>query len=133
MNTILNDDELSKIEAILSDNLIESGIKTAILIDVAGNVISCADNSIYKKDAFPLAALVAGNFGAMNSIAKILGEEEFSLLFHKGKENSIYLTRVGDNFILITVFDDNILLGFVRLKIDEVITQLKKIQIQTIR
>jgi len=128
MNIILKDDELGKIEKILSDNLINSGIKTAILIDTAGNVITYIDNGGYRKDIFPLAALVAGNFGAMKSIASILGESEFSLLFHKGKEKNIYLTRVGDAFILISVFDDDILLGFVRLKIDEVTAQLNKLR-----
>ena len=43
---------------------------------------------------YSLAALAAGNFGAVDAMAKIVGEEEFSLLFHKGEDENLHFSKV---------------------------------------
>ena len=74
-----------------------------------------------------LAALAAANFGATAQIAKLIGEDDFSLLFHKGKRDSIHFSKVGDKFILITVFGDDVSLGLVRLRVAEVAKTIARI------
>ena len=66
-------------------------------------------------DLQAVAALVAGSYAATREMARLLGEEEFSVLFHQGKKDNIQLTLIGDRTILATVFDERTTIGMVRL------------------
>jgi predicted regulator of Ras-like GTPase activity (Roadblock/LC7/MglB family) len=57
-------------------------------------------------------------------MASLIGEEEFSLLFHKGKKESIHFSKVSDEFLLITIFGKEVSLGFLRLKVAEATDKL---------
>ncbi len=122
----LDQGELDGIEKVLRNDLIDVGVHCVFLIDMAGNIIASLDNGENKHDIYSLAALAAGNFGAVSTMAKIIGEEEFSLLFHKGKKESIHFSKVLDDFLLITIFGQEISLGFLRLKVAEVIDEIKQ-------
>ena len=92
---------------------------------MAGNVIVNLDDGKVRHDVYSLAALAAGNFGAVSAMASIIGEEEFSLLFHKGKSENINFTKIMDDFLLVSIFGNDVSLGYLRLKIDEVIKKVK--------
>ena len=125
MNLVLGREQLDTIDAILTEQLIGIGAQTAILIDTAGNIVVVAGkDGSGAPDVYSLAALAAANFGAMNSMAKIIGEHEFSLLFHKGQRENIHLTKVNDNFLLLSIFTNQVSLGFLRLKVTKVIEDL---------
>jgi predicted regulator of Ras-like GTPase activity (Roadblock/LC7/MglB family) len=119
--------QLSKIEAVLAEDLLDVGVHSVTLIDMAGNIISTMDNGENKRDLYSLAALAAGNFGAVSTMAGLIGEEEFSLLFHKGKKENIHLSKVTDEFLLITIFGKEVSLGFLRLKVAEATDKLVEI------
>ena len=93
----------------------------------AGNIIANLDNGEKQHDIYSLAALAAGNFGAVSAMAKIIGENEFSLLFHKGKKENIHFNKITTEFLLITIFGNDISLGFLRLKVADSVEQLKTI------
>ena len=99
----LDKKQLDKIEQILEEELIELGVQSVILIDLAGNVIVNLDNGKTNHDVYSLAALAAGNFGAVSAMANIIGEQEFSLLFHKGETDSIHFSKVTQDLLLITI------------------------------
>ncbi len=124
MNLVLGRAELDSIDKILADNLIGIGAQTAILIDTAGNIVVVVGSGEGSPDVYSLAALAAANFGAMNSMAQIIGEHEFSLLFHKGQKENIHLSKVNDNFLLLSIFSNQVSLGFLRLKVSGVIEDL---------
>ncbi|MEN6464953.1 MAG: roadblock/LC7 domain-containing protein [Syntrophaceae bacterium] len=124
MNLVLGRAQLDSIDAILTENLLGIGAQTAILIDTAGNIVVVAGNGSGSPDVYSLAALAAANFGAMNSMAQIIGEHEFSLLFHKGQRENIHLSKVNDNFLLLNIFNNQVSLGFLRLKVTKVIEEL---------
>jgi len=124
MNLVLGRIQLDSIDKILTDNLIGIGAQTALLIDTAGNIVAVAGNGSGTPDVYSLSALAAANFGAMNSMAKIIGEHEFSLLFHKGQKENIHLSKVNDNFLLLSIFTNQVSLGFLRLKVTKVIEDL---------
>ena len=107
------------IERILDEALINLGVHVVILIDMAGNIIVNLDDGETKHDVYSLAALAAGNYGAVSAMAEIVGEEEFSLLFHKGEKESIHFSKVSDDLLLVTVFGKDVSLGFLRLKVTE--------------
>jgi len=116
---------LDLIERILVEELINLGVGSVLLIDMAGNVIINLDDGKTKYDIYALAALAAGNFGAVSEMAKIIGEKEFSLLFHKGEKESIHFSKVGESQLLITVFGKDVTLGFLRLKVAEAIEKIQ--------
>ncbi len=85
-----------------------------ILIDRSGQVIAERGYS-RKRDAEELAALAAAAFAATEQVAKLIGEESFSVLFHQGEARNIHLSVVGDTALMLTAFDDRTTLGLVRL------------------
>jgi len=123
----LGQEQLEIIEEILNQDLISVGVRCVFLIDMAGNIIANKDNGQTKHDVYSLAALAAGNFGAVSAMAKIIGEGEFSLLFHKGKKENIHFNKIIAEFLLITIFSNDISLGFLRLKVSEAAEKIKKI------
>ncbi len=84
--------QLDSLEQVLQEGLIDLGVHCVVLIDMSGNIIVNLDNGKMKHDVYSLAALAAGNFGAVSTMAKIIGEDEFSLLFHKGKTEHIHFS-----------------------------------------
>lgn len=127
MEYALDQKQLDEIENVLQKDIIDMGVHCVCLIDLAGNVITSLDNGEVNYNIYSLAALAAGNFGAVNAMAKIIGEEEFSLLFHKGQKGNIYFSRIAMEFLLIVIFGKEISLGFLRLKVDAATEKIKKI------
>ncbi|MBU0987117.1 MAG: roadblock/LC7 domain-containing protein [Proteobacteria bacterium] len=123
----LDENQLDIIEKILVEELVHIGVNTVLLIDLAGNVVVNLDDGKTQHDIYTLAALAAGNFGAVSEMAKIIGEEDFALLFHKGEKDSIHFSKVTDDLLLINVFGKEVSLGFLRLKVAEAITKIKEL------
>jgi predicted regulator of Ras-like GTPase activity (Roadblock/LC7/MglB family) len=124
---VLDQRELDGLEEVLQGDLVDLGAHCVFLIDMAGNIISSVDNGGVQHDIYSLAALAAGNFGAVSTMAKIIGEDEFSLLFHKGEKESIHFSKVMDDFLLIIIFGKEVSLGFLRLKVTEAVEKIKRI------
>ncbi len=127
MSYIFGQKELDSIEEVLRQDFIDPGVHCVVLIDMAGNIVSSLDNGKMNHDIYSLAALAAGNFGAVSTMAKIIGEDDFSLLFHKGEKESIHFTRVNSDFLLVVIFGQDISLGFLRLKVTEALEKINNI------
>ncbi len=127
MSYTLGQEQLDGMEDVLQQDLVEVGVRCVFLIDMAGNIIANQDNGESQHDVYSLAALAAGNFGAVSAMAKIIGEGEFSLLFHKGKKENIHFNKITDEFLMITIFSNDISLGFLRLKVNEAVERIKTI------
>lgn len=121
------DSDDQAIKDILQENIIDAGGECVLLIDLAGNIVSNLDISGKNYDVESLASLASGNFGAMTSMAKLLGESEFSLMFHKGKKGNMHFSKFMDCFLLITIFSDENALGFLRLKVEAAKENLQEI------
>ena len=85
------------------------------------------DNGKSKYDVYSFAALAAGNFATVDAMAKLVGEQEFSLLFHKGTYCNIHFSKVDDELLLISMFGKEISLGFLRLNVVEAIEEIRKL------
>lgn len=118
-------EQLEKTEAILDQDLVANGIRIALVVDMAGHIVANCRHDDCNHDVYSLAALAAGNFGAVNAMAKIVGEDEFSLLFHKGQDENLHFSKINEELLLITTFGNEVSLGFLRLKIAEAIERIR--------
>jgi len=123
----LGQKQIEGIEKILQEDLFDIGVFSVFLVDRAGNVIADLDNGKLDHDIYSLAALAAGNFGAVSAMANIVGEDEFSLLFHQGTKANIHFSKVMTEFLLVTIFGKEVSLGFLRLKVAEASEKIAKI------
>lgn len=86
-----------------------------LLVDISGQLIS-AIGTAPGTDSVTLAALAASNMAATAEMARLAGEpDSFSYLFHEGQKRNIYITAVGDTFLLVILFDHSSQIGWVRL------------------
>ena len=116
-------DDIDNINGILKKFLGLSDSKCIMLIDKEGYMVSkCGTTEDFNIQA--LATLVAGSFAATREMARILGENELSVLFHQGKRDSIQLNLTGERTILVAVFDERTTMGMVRLYAKEASEQL---------
>lgn len=120
------DEDVSRIQRILEDYNKLSNARCNILFDVQGHPVVQVGTQT-SIDIGTFGALVAGSFAATRAIAKLLGEEQFSLLSHQGKRDHIHLSLIADRCILTTVFDDATTIGTIRLYGQEAVKKLAAI------
>ncbi len=94
----------------------DSNAKAVFLIDKNGQQIAAAGD-VENFDSTSLASLTAGNVAATDGLAKLIGEREFSVLFHEGQRDHIHISIVAKRAILLVIFDERSSLGLVRLRV----------------
>ncbi len=104
----------------------DSNAKAVFLIDKNGQQIAAAGD-IENFDSTSLASLTAGNVAATDGLAKLIGEREFSVLFHEGERDHIHISIVGKRAILLVIFDERSSLGLVRLRVKRASGEFEKI------
>jgi len=122
---MIKDSQLDNIENILNRNLIGKGVKSALLIDMSGNIIANLASGKVDLDFYSLAALAAGNYGAVGFMASIVGEDDFYLLFHRGIDVNVHFTNILDEYLLLSIFDNGLSLGFLRLIVADAVKKIK--------
>ena len=104
----------------------ESNAKAVFLIDKNGQQIASA-GEVEQFDTTSLASLTAGNIAATGGLAKLIGEKEFSILFHEGEKDNLHISIIGGRVILVVIFDSRSSLGLVRLRVKKASDELNKI------
>lgn len=104
----------------------DANAKAVFLIDKNGQHIAAAGDT-EDFDATSLASLTAGNVAATDGLAKLIGEREFSVLFHEGQRDHIHISIVARRAILLVIFDERSSLGLVRLRVKRASVELKKV------
>lgn len=111
---VIHEAEAARIDGVLAGFLAESGASEALLIDRGGQLLASGGASS-SFDTVSIGALAAGAFSSTSAIAELLGETEFSVLFHQGTRESIHVSTVDEHSILLAIFDDRTTVGMVRL------------------
>ena len=89
-----------------------------------GSLITCEGEQEHL-DTVSLGALAAGSFASAKEIARLVGEPEFTVLFHQGERQHILVNLVGVHGLLMALFDDRTTIGLVRLCAREAAAQLE--------
>ncbi|MBI1824347.1 MAG: roadblock/LC7 domain-containing protein [Nitrospirae bacterium] len=123
LNMVMNDEAFKLVEAELQKLIEQVNGKVIFLVDKNGQMIASAGQT-KGIDTTALASLTAGNIAATAGMAQLLGEKEFSILFHEGEKDNIHIALVGTRIILVTIFDSRSALGIVRLRVKKAVDSL---------
>jgi predicted regulator of Ras-like GTPase activity (Roadblock/LC7/MglB family) len=128
---VFYEQDIEEINKILADFLERSQAKCALLIDKEGHLVTKKGfTKSFNTDS--IAALVAGSFAATKQVAQLLGETEFTVLFHQGKNENIHIGLVAERALVVVIFDDRTTLGMVRLYAEELTTKLTATMLESI-
>ena len=123
---IMYEEEFRRIEAELQNLKKQANASVVFLVDKNGQLIASAGDT-QNVDTTSLASLTAGNIAATGGIAKLLGEKEFTILFHEGEKDNIHISLIGQRVILVVIFDKGSSIGLVRLRVKKVTESLTRI------
>ncbi|MCD4689004.1 MAG: roadblock/LC7 domain-containing protein [Desulfuromonadaceae bacterium] len=113
---VMYDEEFQQIVNLADKLLRESNAKAVFLVDRNGQLMAATGETAHL-DTTSLASLTAGNIAATGGLAKLIGEKEFSILFHEGEKDNIHISIIADRVILVVIFDHRSSLGLVRLRV----------------
>jgi predicted regulator of Ras-like GTPase activity (Roadblock/LC7/MglB family) len=119
------EEEYQQIKDTLQRLQVDSNARVVFLVDKNGQQIA-AHGDMRGLDATSLASLTAGNVAATDGLAKLIGEKEFSILFHEGERDNIHISLVAQRVILVVIFDDRSSLGLVRLRVKKASQELER-------
>jgi predicted regulator of Ras-like GTPase activity (Roadblock/LC7/MglB family) len=120
---VIHEADAVRINAVLGRFLADSGCAAALLIDRSGQPL--AETGVSRTlDTGSIGALAAGAFSATAALARLLGESEFSVLFHEGVRESMHVSTVDEETILLAIFDERTTVGMVRLFAREASTSI---------
>jgi predicted regulator of Ras-like GTPase activity (Roadblock/LC7/MglB family) len=123
---IMYEEEFNQINKVLEKLTKEANAKIVFLVDKNGQLIA-AYGETKNIDTTSLASLTAGNIAATGGLAKLIGEKEFSILFHEGERDNIHISIIGQRVILVVIFDHRSSLGLVRLRVKKTGDELNTI------
>ncbi len=123
---VMYEEEFSQIDAELQKLHQQANAKVVFLVDKNGQLIASAGET-RNIDTTSLASLTAGNIAATGGIARLLGEKEFTILFHEGEKDNIHISLIGQRVILVVIFDQRSSLGLVRLRVKKTSDALVRI------
>lgn len=123
---VMYDDEFRDINTVIERLLGEANARVIFLVDKNGQLISGVGETD-RFDTTSLASLTAGNIAATGGLAKLIGEKEFSILFHEGEKDNLHISIIGGRVILVVLFDKRSSLGLVRLRVKKASEELNAI------
>ena len=123
---VLYDEEFRRIKESLNRLASDANANVVFLVDKNGQQIA-AVGDLTTLDTTSLASLTAGNVAATDGLARLIGEKEFSILFHEGEKDNIHISIVAQRVILVVIFDERTSLGLVRLRVRRAMSELEKI------
>jgi predicted regulator of Ras-like GTPase activity (Roadblock/LC7/MglB family) len=122
---ILFPEDIERLDGILLPLSGKARLLLAVLINRDGRIIT-HQGSLDKVDIQSLAALVAGATASTLAIANIVGESEFSAMYHQGRERNIYIDALDENTYLMVVFDGQTNIDRVKVFIRQFERELKE-------
>ncbi len=125
-NWTIYEEDYWAISSEIKELLKNSNSQSVLLIDQTGQMIASVGIEP-EFDLMSFASLCAADFEANAQLAKLIGEKDFSTLYHQGSEESMYLAKVASKIILVVLFNKRTTLGLVRLRAKKAVEGLNTI------
>lgn len=122
---ILFPEDIDRLNVVLEQLTVKANLLLAVLINKDGRLLTY-QGSLDKIDTVSMAALVAGNSASTLAIANLMGETEFSAMYHQGKDRHIFIAVVDENTFLCLVFDERTNIDRVKVFARQFDRQIKK-------
>ena len=123
---VMYEEEANQVAEIIDQLVKEANAKVVFVVDKNGQLISSSGET-EGLDTTSLASLTAGNIAATGGLAKLLGEKEFSILFHEGEKDNLHISLIAQRVILVVIFDERSSLGLIRLRVKKTSEKLTEI------
>ena len=127
---VIHEVDAKRIDAVLRRFLGDSSSAAMLLIDRSGQPLAEAGTA-RTLDIGSIGALAAAAFASTAALARLLGESEFSVLFHEGVKESMHVCTVDEQTILLAIFDERTTIGMVRLFAREAAASIGVILVET--
>jgi len=113
---IIDQDDGALLDQCLSRFIDDTGVRVALLMGRDGHLVARQGNSRdINLESF--CALSVGAFASSEALARMAGEESFNSIFHQGVVCNVYIAMVGEEHLLLVLFDYNASAPLVRLQI----------------
>ena len=86
-------DDLNAIVRTITRFLGETGARSALLVDRSGQLVTTVGEAL-PFDPMTFATLTAADFSANDQLARLIGETDFTTLFHQGERESMYVAEL---------------------------------------
>jgi predicted regulator of Ras-like GTPase activity (Roadblock/LC7/MglB family) len=129
---VIFEEEHRELGEILSWVCAESRAKAVLLVDTAGQLMRESGNTA-GLDMTSFCTLAASNIAATASMARLMGENDFTILFHQGKKDSLHISLIGHRVILVVIFGSEASLGLVRLRVRKAAEQIEAVVQRIVR
>ena len=123
---VFYEQDIDRLDTEIDSFLELSKARCVLLVDRDGHLVTRRGEPM-KTSQEAISALIAGSFAATKEMARLLGESEFSILFHQGKRDSIQLQLVGERTLMAALFDGRTNLGMVRFYAQETADRIQRI------
>src|SRR5205809_5836163 len=127
----LIEEDIGELNNALQELLVKSDATTALVIDKGGFIITQCGR-LQELDTTTLSALSAASFAATESIATLVGEQNFSSIYQQGDHSSLLVMNVDEYCLLSVIFKATLSVGAIKYyaadTIVKVATQLKRAQ-----
>ena len=109
----LIEEDMREIDGALGDLLTKSEATSALVLDKGGFLITqCGDTR--RFDTTTLGALAAAMYAATQGIASLVGEIDFTSVYHQGDNISLLVNNVDEHCLLLVIFRAQISVGAVK-------------------
>ena len=110
---VFYEEDVAALNKIITTFLDTSKAECVLLIDVDGHMVT-KQGFTKNLNTDSIAALVAGAFASTKELAKQLGEPEFSVMFHQGKNENMHISSIQGRALIVIIFDDRTTIGMIR-------------------
>ncbi len=122
-------EQIEAIDQILKQLYWDTGADSILIADVTGQTISIAGHADINTAA--ISAVAAGSLAATKEMARLIGEPaRFKLVLQEGDTRSVYLSDVGQELVLITIFGPNTTIGLVRISTQQAVKKFLSIVVE---
>lgn len=125
-NLVVSESELNTITRVLGRLTLDTSGSHVLLLDKSGQLIS-AQGQVGQRDIIALGALLAGAFSSSRQVAEILGEKDFRNILQQGVFESIYTSLIGEQWLLVVVFDKQTHVGLVKVLARKASDELERV------
>lgn len=125
-NLVVSESELGNIARVLGRLTLDTGASHVLLLDKSGQLVA-TQGQTGQRDIIALGALLAGAFSSSRQVAEILGERDFRSILQQGVHESMYTSLIGEQWLLVVVFDKQTHVGLVKVLARRAAEELERV------